>query len=77
MRERTKVIMGAVTAVWPQETGPERGLTLATRRVPHSFQQILIKAVEAVSETSSRQTSEASSRQTTLRPLLEPSFETA
>jgi hypothetical protein len=48
MRERTKVIMGAVTAVWPQETGPRRGLTLATRRVPYSFQQMLIKAVEAV-----------------------------
>jgi hypothetical protein len=31
-----------------RDRGPEWGLTLATRRVPHSFQQILIKAVETV-----------------------------
>src|SRR5688572_2963747 len=31
MRERTKVIMGAVTAVWPQETEPREGTNIGNR----------------------------------------------
>src|SRR5688572_23734316 len=77
MRERTKVIMGAVTAVWPQETEPREGTNTGNRAratfIPTNLDQ-------GRGDSPPRHHLARHPRhhlaQTTLSPLLEPSFET-
>ena len=77
MRERTKVIMGAVTAVWPQETEPREGTNTGN---PARATFIPTNLDQGRGDSPPRHHLARHPRhhlaQTTLSPLLEPSFET-
>jgi hypothetical protein len=77
LRERTKVIMGAVTAVWPQETEPREGTNTGN---PAHATFIPTNLDQGRGDSPPRHHLARHPRhhlaQTTLSPLLEPSFET-